>query len=175
MKGLQIGGDASVILRRENCWYRYMSDLIQQEEIFEDQNLPTLNSFIGTLEKERAANPCIEKAFGFGKMAIVMAGQMEERIDLREPIHHLIESSLLFATDVYRVHLLVAKHSVDTEDQETILEEAKKEISYCHKLLEQLDAMVEDFDLIKKMKDEAEGLAKIVRKMVKTKKGGTTC
>ena len=109
--------------------------MLDAPEIFEDQNILTLSSFIGTLEKERAANPCIEKAFGFGRMAIMIAEQFEERIDLREPIHRLIESSLLFATDIYRIHLLVEKHSIDTEDKDTILQEAEKEMNYCQLVL----------------------------------------
>lgn len=115
----------------------------------EGENLWTLSSFIGSLEKEKESNIHLREAFNFGRMAMRVANGLKEETGLRKTIHALVNSALIVATNIYRIHL-----SVDQSEEDAIRQEASSELDYCQKLLEYLDSMIENFSLIKKMKEQ---------------------
>lgn len=121
----------------------------------DDASLGTLSSFVFSLERELEGNIYLKEAFDFGRTAMKIANELEEKINLRKTIHALINSSLLVATGIYRIHLLKNCKSIDVSDEGSIGQETLAELGYCQNLLEYLDSMVDDFSLIKKMKEQA--------------------
>jgi len=130
--------------------------------ISESTNLWTLTSFIRNLEKEKGTDQNLNKAFDFGRAAIRVSNQFRERRNTIEIIDSLVDSALLVSSNMYRIYLLQAKKSVDSDGQKKIQAEAKKELRFCQKLLEHLDSMVLGFSLVKEMKEQAASLQNIL-------------
>ncbi|NQU16990.1 MAG: hypothetical protein HQ564_02895 [Candidatus Saganbacteria bacterium] len=139
-----------------------MESLDEELESLDEENIWTLTSFLENLEKEKEVSLQLREAFDFGRMAMRVANELKEETSLRNTIHALVNSALVVATNIYRIHLLKDRKSIDTSNANTIKQEALSELGYCQKLLEYLDSMADDFSLIKKMREQAAYLIKEV-------------
>lgn len=123
-----------------------------------DFNQSNLASFIQLFEKEIKENKLIGEAHNFNRLAVELAGSLEERVYLRDLTHCLINSALKVSSGLYK-----AWKSSDP----VWWEELKEELSFCRKILEELEAKLPGAPLILDLKKQCDSLIKTANEKVK--------
>ena len=121
-------------------------------------NQSTLASFIKLFEKEMKESESVREAHNFSRLAVELAGFLEEQVYLRDLMHCLINSALRVSSGVYK-----ARNSSGP----VWWEEVREELTFCRKILGELETKLSGVKLIDDLKRQCNLLEKTVGEKVK--------